>query len=230
MKLLLIEDDAALAEVIKQGLEEAHYQVDTASDGEAGLRAASDTIYAGIVLDVMLPKRDGWSVCAALRQKRNTTPILMLTARDAVSDRIKGLEAGADDYLPKPFDFAELVARIRALLRRDATHKGRVLRVADLELDTIQRTLSRAGVPVPLTPREYDLLHALLSREGQTLTREVILERIWVGESLPNSVDVYVGMLRKKIDGGRPQKLIYTVHGMGYTLRRPNDTNESAGQ
>ena len=184
---------------------------------------ASDTVYSGIILDVMLPRRDGWSVCAALRARRNTTPILMLTARDGVSDRVKGLDAGADDYLPKPFDFTELVARVRALLRRDATQKSRVLRVADLELDTTKRTLARAGTPVPLTPREFDLLHALISREGQILSREMILERVWVDESLPNSVDVYVGMLRRKIDAGRAEKLIHTVHGMGYVLRRPDN-------
>lgn len=225
MKLLVVEDDFALAEVIKQGLEEAHYSVDVAFDGEAGLRLAEYNGYSGIILDVMLPKRDGWSVCASLRARRNSTPILMLTARDAVSDRVKGLEAGADDYLAKPFDFAELLARVRALLRRDAVHKGRVLRVADLELDTKTRTLTQAGQTVALTPREYALLEALMTREGQTLTREIILERVWVDESLPNSVDVYVGMLRRKIDTGRAEKLIHTVHGLGYTLRRPTGSD-----
>ncbi len=230
VKLLVVEDDEALSDVIKQGLEEAHYTVDVARDGELGLRMALDNAYAAIVLDVMLPKRDGWGVCQALRARRDSTPILMLTARDAVSDKIRGLEAGADDYLPKPFDFAELIARVRALVRRDAVHKGRVLRVADLELDTKQRTLTRAGQPVALTPREYDLLEALLTREGQTLTREIIMERVWVDEGLPNSVDVYVGMLRRKIDSGRTEKLIHTVHGLGYTLRRPTSGDTDAAQ
>jgi two-component system copper resistance phosphate regulon response regulator CusR len=148
----------------------------------------------------------------------------MLTARDAVEDRVRGLEMGADDYLPKPFDFGELLARVRALLRRAALHKGRVIQIADLSIDTKQRRVLRSGQEVSLTPREYSLLEALAVREGQTLTREVILEHVWMNEeSLPNTVDVYVGMLRRKIDAGREgdAKLIRTMHGLGYSLRSP---------
>ena len=220
MRLLLIEDELAIASVVKQGLEEAHFAVDVAHDGDAGLALASEQRYGLILLDLMLPGRDGWDVCQALRAQRDTTPILMLTARDAVGDRVRGLETGADDYLPKPFDFTELLARVRALLRRDSVHKARVIRVADLEIDTGLRRVTRGGKEVPLTQREYSLLEALAAHEGQVLTREVIQERVWMDEeSYSNTVDVYVGMLRKKIDAGQDVKLIRTVHGLGYSLR-----------
>jgi two-component system copper resistance phosphate regulon response regulator CusR len=220
VKILLIEDDETIGAAIQQGLEEARYVVDWARDGERGLALASGNLYVLLVLDLMLPGRDGWSICRALRARRDTTPLLMLTARDAVEDRVRGLEMGADDYLSKPFDFAELLARVRALLRRDAIHKGRVIEIADLQIDTKQRRVLRGGQEIPLTAREYSLLEALAAREGQVLTRDVILENVWMNEeSLPNTVDVYVGMLRKKIDAGRDAKLIRTVHGLGYSLR-----------
>ena len=229
MKILLIEDEDTIGAAIQQGLEEAHYTVDWARDGRAGLDAALDELYGLIILDLMLPGRDGWSICQSLRARRDTTPILMLTARDAVGDRVRGLEMGADDYLPKPFDFGELLARVRALLRRDAVHKGRVIQIADLQIDTKQRNVLRAGQEVSLTPREYSLLEALAVREGQVLTRETILDTVWMNEeSLPNNVDVYVGMLRRKIDAGRDAKLIRTVHGLGYSLRDPQ-TSEGEG-
>jgi two-component system copper resistance phosphate regulon response regulator CusR len=222
MRILLIEDEAAIASVIRRGLEEARYAVDLAADGEAGLRMALEQPYALIILDLMLPRRDGWSVCQALRARRETTPILMLTARDAVEDRVRGLEMGADDYLPKPFDFAELLARARALIRRDKVNKGGIIRVADLEIDTAAGSVRRAGQEVPLTRREYTLLEALAANEGRVLTREVIQERVWMDqESYSNTVDVHVGVLRKKIDAGHEIKLIHTVHGLGYTLRNP---------
>ncbi len=222
MKILLIEDERAIAEVIKQGLEEAHYVVEVAYDGATGLNLALVGTYSLLILDVMLPRQDGWSVCQALRARRDTTPILMLTARDAVQDRVRGLEMGADDYLPKPFDFDELLARVRALLRRDRVHKTRVIRIADLEIDTGVRRVTRAGQEVSLTPREYTLLEALAASEGQVLTREAIQERVWMDEeSYSNTVDVYIGMLRKKIDSGHEERLIHTVHGLGYTLRGP---------
>lgn len=230
MKILLIEDEESIGAAVRQGLEEAQYTVDWALDGDKGLDFAVTETYSLIILDIMLPKRDGWSICRALRSRRNTTPILMLTARDAVEDRVRGLDEGADDYLPKPFDFAELLARVRALLRRDAIHKGRVIEVADLQIDTKQRRVLRGGQEVPLTRREYALLEALAAREGQVLTREVILEHVWTNEeSLPNTVDVYVGMLRRKIDAGRDVKLIQTVHGLGYSLRIPRP-GEAAGE
>lgn len=222
MRILLIEDEVPIAEVIAQGLEQAGYTVMTAHDGPAGLQEAEEDRCSLIILDVMLPGFDGWQLCRALREKRNTTPILMLTARDSVEDKVRGLDLGADDYLPKPFDFAELLARVQALLRRDHIHKARMIQVADLEIDTRLRRVIRAGQEIALTPREYTLLEALAAREGQVLTRETILERVWFDEeSLSNTVDVYVGMLRRKLDADHPVKLIQTVHGMGYMLRGP---------
>ena len=223
MRILLIEDEPSIAEVIAQGLEQAGYAVDTAYDGKLGLHMAQQNQYALLLLDVMLPGMDGWTICETLRRQRDTTPILMLTARDAVQDRVRGLDTGADDYLPKPFDFSELLARVAALLRRDQVHKTRLIRVADLEIDTRQRRVTRAGQEIALTPREYSLLEALAGREGQVLTRDVIQERVWMDEdSLSNTVDVYVGLLRRKIDAGHPAKLIQTVHGVGYILRAPH--------
>lgn len=222
MKILVVEDDAGIANMIRQGLEEADYRVDVAPDGAEGLELALENNYGCIVLDLMLPKRDGWSVCEELRSRRDQTPVLMLTARDAVNDRVRGLETGADDYLPKPFDFKELLARIRALLRRDRMHKTRIIRVGDLEIDTAQRRVSRAGVEVGLSHREYELLEALAANESRVLSREAIQERVWMNEeSTSSTVDVYIGMLRKKIDAGHSVKLIQTIYGAGYTLRLP---------
>ena len=224
MRILLIEDEKPIADVIQRGLEEAHYVVDVAYDGTTGLKQAVEGAYALILLDLMLPGRDGWEICQALRSRRMPTPILMLTARDAVSDRVKGLELGADDYLPKPFDFAELIARIRALLRRDSLYKGRVLKVADLEIDTSRYRVTRGGDEISLTWREYTLLEALAANAGRVLTRDAIQTRVWNSdESYSNTVDVYIGLLRKKIDADRPVKLIQTVHGVGYTLKVPED-------
>jgi DNA-binding response OmpR family regulator len=223
MRILLVEDEPAIAGLIKQGLEEAGYTIDWARDGTEGLKRAAEEPYSLILLDIMLPGVDGWGVCERLRARRDTTPILMLTARDAVRDRVRGLEMGADDYLPKPFDFEELLARVRALLRRGVIHRTRTIRIADLEIDTGARRVTRAGRLVALTQREYALLEALAAREGRALTREFILERVWTNEeSYSNTVDVYIGMLRKKIDVGHDVKLIHTVHGVGYTLRGPD--------
>jgi two-component system copper resistance phosphate regulon response regulator CusR len=171
----------------------------------------------------MLPGIDGWEVCRRLRDIRDTTPIMMLTARDSVRDRVHGLEIGADDYLPKPFDFAELIARVHALIRRDRVHRSRVIHIDDLVIDTGTRTVTRMGQQISLTNREYTLLEALASREGQVLTREAIMERVWMDEdSYSNTVDVYIGLLRKKIDSGHDVKLIQTAHGVGYVLRGPS--------
>jgi DNA-binding response OmpR family regulator len=220
MRVLVIEDEPAMAQVIGWGLEQAHFVVDAAGDGETGLRMALEGAYAALVLDLLLPRLDGWRVCEALRSGRNRVPILMLTARGDVEDRVRGLEAGADDYLPKPFDMKELVARVRALVRRDRIHRTRVIRVADLEIDTAARRVTRAGVEIGLSAREYDLLEALASREGQVLTRDVILERIWMDDdSYSNTVDVRIGLLRKKIDAVGSSRLIHTVRGVGYVLR-----------
>lgn len=227
MRILLVEDETSIAEVVKQGLEGAGYSVDIAPDGRAALACVAEKRYSLLVLDVMLPFLDGWGVCAALRGAGNPVPILMLTARDSVGDRVRGLEMGADDYLPKPFDFGELVARVRALLRRDRVHKAAVIQVADLEVDTAKRLARRGGVEISLTPREFALLEALAGHEGQVLTREVIQERVWLDEdSYSNTVDVYVGLLRRKIDAGHAVKLIQTVHGVGYVLRAPAGEKE----
>jgi two-component system copper resistance phosphate regulon response regulator CusR len=165
---------------------------------------------------------DGWQVCQRLRARRYSVPILMLTARDAVDDRVRGLEMGADDYLPKPFAFRELKARVQALLRRDKIHKGRTVRVADLEIDTGVQRVTRAGKEIPLTQREYRLLEALATREGQVLTRDMIQQSVWQDDdSYSNTVDVHIWGLRKKIDVDHEVKLIHTVHGRGYMLREP---------
>ena len=220
MKILLIEDEAGIANMIRRGLTDASYVVETAADGKTGLEMVQSNAYALVILDLMLPKMDGWQVCEELRAHRNRVPVLMLTARDNVEDRVKGLDLGADDYLPKPFDFQELLARVRALIRRDRIHRSRTIRIADLEMDTAQHRVTRAGAEVKLSHREYELLEALASNEGKVLTREAIQERIWMNEEcFSNTVDVYIRMLRKKIDADHVQKLIQTVHGVGYTLR-----------
>jgi two-component system copper resistance phosphate regulon response regulator CusR len=226
MRLLLIEDDPGIAEVVQQGLSEAGFEIDLAADGIAGFRQAIEATYELVILDLMLPGMDGLKICEELRLRRDTTPILMLTARDSVQDRVRGLENGADDYLPKPFDFDELLARVRALLRRDKIHKRRLIRISNLEIDTGNRSVKRNNLPISLSPREYTLLEALAVREGQTLTREIILDRVWLDDdSYSNTVDVYIGTLRKKIDAGHDEKLIHTVHGQGYVLRG-NHTEE----
>lgn len=224
MKLLLIEDDVAIADVVRRGLERSGFQVEVAADGAEGLRLALSEEHSLILLDVMLPIRDGWSICRELRARRRTVPILMLTARDDVDDRVRGLDLGADDYLPKPFAFAELLARVRSLLRRDKIHRARVIRIDDLEIDTDARRVTRGQSEIHLTPREYALLEALASQEGRVLSRSYILERVWDDEeSVSNTVDVHVATLRKKIDAGREDRLIQTVHGAGYALRRRED-------
>lgn len=229
MRILLVEDDDLIADVVKQGLERAQYQVSVAPDGDTGLKMAQEGTFALIILDIMLPGMNGWMVCETLRRTRNRLPILMLTALDNLDERVMGLELGADDYLAKPFDFPELLARVRALLRRDKIHKTRIIEVADLQLDTGLRRVSRLGKEISLTRNEYLLLEALVSHEGVTLTREYIQETVWMNDdSGSNTVAVCIGQLRKKIDEGYRIKLIQTVHGIGYTLRRPESAEDAA--
>lgn len=228
MRILLIEDDEAIIDVIRVGLEEARYIVDSANDGLTGLNMALEQNYSVILLDVMLPGANGWEICQRLRARRDQTPVLMLTARDSPEDRVRGLDLGADDYLPKPFDFPELLARIRALRRRDKMHRTRVIQVGDIEIDTGSRRVFRDRKEVNLTEREYTLLEALASHEGRTLTREFILDRVWNDdESLSNTVDVYIRLLRRKIDSGRVITMIQTIHGVGYTLRTTSGDEET---
>jgi two-component system copper resistance phosphate regulon response regulator CusR len=223
VKILLIEDEPEIAAVIRQGLEAGRYAVEVAEDGATGLELALDGSHALIILDLMLPEIDGWEVCRRLRARKNPVPILMLTARDAVDDRVRGLEIGADDYLPKPFAFRELRARVQALLRRDMLHKGKTVRIADMEIDTSSQRVTRAGQEISLTQREYLLLEALATREGQVLTREMIQQVVWRDDdSYSNTVDVHIRGLRKKIDLDHEVRLIHTVHGRGYMLKGPN--------
>jgi DNA-binding response OmpR family regulator len=220
MRVLVVEDDAGISVMIKRGLEAQRYQVDVARDGQRGLELAKSNEYGIIVLDLMLPKVDGWQICEQLRALRNQTPILMLTARDSIDDRVRGLDAGADDYLPKPFDFQELLARLRALSRRERIHRSRVIQIGDLEIDTAGRRVTRGGQEIRLSHREFELLEALASNEGRVLDRQTIQERVWMNEeTYSNMVDVYIGTLRKKIDAGHTQKLIKTIHGIGYSIQ-----------
>lgn len=220
MKILIVEDDPEIARPIRDGLERMGFFAEISRDGERGLRLARSGSFSVIVLDRMLPGLDGLEVCRQLRAARVNTPILMLTARDALTERVEGLDAGADDYLGKPFELRELVARIRALIRRDQVVKSAVIEVADLEIDTRSHTVRRAGVAISLTVREYSLLVALASNEGNILSRDVIFERVWLNEDCSdNNLSVHVRSLRRKVDDGFEPKLIHTVIGLGYTLR-----------
>ncbi|MBC7808332.1 MAG: response regulator transcription factor [Akkermansiaceae bacterium] len=224
-RLLLIEDENLLGQMLVDGLQAAHYEVEWFQNGADGFKNACENDYAVVLLDLMVPGMDGWTICRRLRDRRDTTPILMLTARDEVEDRVRGLEIGADDYLSKPFAFAELKARIAALLRRERTQRRRVLRIADLSIDTDAREVTRSGKMVALTSREFDLLTALAGREGHAVSKEAILTLWGDTESLPNTVEVHLAALRRKLDGDRPahKKLIHTVYGFGYVLREPTE-------
>jgi two-component system copper resistance phosphate regulon response regulator CusR len=220
MRLLLIEDFAPLARSLALGLREAGYAVDVASDGAAGLAAAETNPYDAVLLDLMLPKVDGFTILARLRERESKAAVLVLTARDQVSDRVAGLDLGADDYLTKPFAFDELLARLRSVIRRRYQTSGNLLRVGDLEVDAAARTVRRAGARIPLSSREYGLLEYLAMRRGQIVTRAEIREHVYdfAAEPASNVVDVYVGYLRKKVDDGHAVKLIHTHRGLGYAL------------
>jgi len=221
MRVLLVEDDRKVANFIRKGLMEEGYAVDVAPDGETGLAMGLDRLHDVIILDVMLPGKSGFQVVRELRQAKVATPALLLTAREAVEDRVQGLDAGGDDYLTKPFAFAELLARVRALLRRGVTAQAPLLRVADLTLDPAKRTLKRGGEPIPLTNREFALLEYFMRNPGRVLTRTLIAEHVWdySFDSSTNVIDVYVNYLRKKIDTGRERRLLHTVRGVGYVLK-----------
>jgi DNA-binding response OmpR family regulator len=220
MKILLIEDEKKIVSFIKNGLHSEGYTVDIAYDGEEGLFRAEDGNFDLIILDIMLPLIDGLTVCKQLRAKGKTMPIIMLTAKDAVEDRIKGLDAGADDYLTKPFSFAELLARIRALSRRNQPKTGKVLKVDDLTLDAEYLNVRRGKKEISLTPTEFKLLNYLMENKGRVLSKTLILENVWGYDFSPESniVDVYIKYLRDKIDKGFKKSLIQTVHGMGYKI------------
>ena len=223
MRLLLIEDDRKAARLLAKGLQEEGFVVDVAPTGEDGEEKAAVNEYDLIVLDWVLPGKDGLAVCRALRAGATSTPILMLTARDSVADRVSGLSTGADDYLTKPFAFAELLARIRALLRRSRVAQPAVLRVADLTLDPATRRVTRGDGPVILTPREYAILEALMRNAGEVVSRTRLTERVWddATEVLDNLLDVHVSHLRNKIDHGASVPLIHTIRGVGYRLGPP---------
>ncbi|MGH9771488.1 MAG: heavy metal response regulator transcription factor [Candidatus Acidiferrales bacterium] len=221
MKILLIEDEPKTAGYLRKGLTEEGFVVDIASDGDEGLHAAVSIGFDLIVLDVMLPGRDGWQVLTEIRRAGQQLPILLLTARDAVPDRVKGFELGADDYLVKPFAFSELLARIRSLLRRAPVRQLEVLQVGDLELDLLRHRTTRGGQRIDLTTKEFQLLSLLAKRAGEILSRTVIAESVWDMnfDSDTNVVDVHVRRLRAKVDDPFERKLIRTVRGAGYVLR-----------
>lgn len=221
MRVLLVEDEPAVAGFVEKGLRESHYAVDRAADGHEGLRLAINGDYDAIVLDLMLPGLDGFEVIRELRERHVSAPILCLTARDAISDRVRGLDLGADDYMPKPFSFAELLARLRALLRRGTSLTGNTIVVGDLVVDLAARSVQRAGRRVDLSAREFALLEYLARNAGQVLTRTMILERVWDmnQDPLTNVIDVHINRLRKKIDAGFGGPLIHTIRSVGYVLR-----------
>jgi DNA-binding response OmpR family regulator len=223
MRVLLVEDYEPLARSVAQGLREAGYAVDRSADGEEGLWYAESNAYDAIVLDVMLPRMDGLTLLRTLREKKNPAAVLILTARDRLADRVSGLDAGADDYLVKPFEFAELLARLRALIRRRYRQGEAVIRIADLEVDTGARVVKRAGASIQLSAREYALLEYLALRRDQVVTRAEIWEHVYDFASDPSSnvVDVYIGYLRRKIDHDHEPKLIQTRRGQGYLLGAP---------
>mgnify|MGYP002336239210 CR=1 FL=1 len=220
MKILIVEDEAKTAAYLRQGLTEHGFTTDLAANGEDGVHLATFGGYDLIILDVMLPGMNGWSVMAELRRESIETPVLFLTARDAVQDRVRGLELGADDYLVKPFAFSELLARVRSVLRRGTARQASTLRLADLEIDLIRHRATRSERLLDLTPKEFSLLALLLRRAGDVVSRTMIAEQVWDinFESESNVVDVHIRRLRQKADDPFDRKLIHTVRGVGYVL------------
>jgi heavy metal response regulator len=221
MRILIVEDEKKVADFIKRGLKEEGYAVDCAYDGEEGFFLAFENDYDLIILDLMLPKMDGLSLCSKLRSEKKNTPIIMLTARDSVQDKVKGLDAGANDYLPKPFAFEELLARIRAVMRAKNTVSSTVLKVGSLTLDMVTHKVTRDLKVIELSSKEYALLEYLMRNQGAVVTRTMISEHVWDinFDTFTNVIDVYINYLRNKIDQGFRVKMIYTVRGRGYTLK-----------
>jgi heavy metal response regulator len=225
VRVLVVEDEAKIASFIKRGLKEEGYAVDTAGDGEEGYFLASTQEYDLVILDLMLPKMDGLSLCRKLREEKRAVPVLILTARSTVKDKVTGLDSGADDYLTKPFAFEELLARCRALLRKGGGKVPTRLQVADLTLDLLSHKVSRRDKEIVLTPKEFALLEYLMRNEGIVVTRTMISEHVWDAhfDTLTNVIDVYVSYLRSKIDAGSDKPLIHTLRGRGYLLKAPED-------
>ena len=221
MRILVVEDDKKTASFIRKALRGEGFAVDVCHNGDDGLHLTETTPYDALVLDIMLPGRDGLSVLRQLRDRRNAVPVLLLSARGAVNERVEGLDAGADDYLPKPFALAELIARVRALGRRSGDARATLLQVADLSLDTVTRVARRGDATIELTAREYRLLEYLMRTPGRICGRMSILEKVWDYDFDPgtNLVDVYVRRLREKVDAGFEPRLIHTVRGVGYVMR-----------
>ena len=221
MRILVVEDDEKIANAIKKGLEQESYAVDAEYDGRDGMDSALGLTYDLIILDRMLPGMDGLEICREMRKEGKKTPVLMLTAKDKITDRVEGLNCGADDYLIKPFAFDELVARVKALLRRPETEIGTVLKVEDLTLNTITKKVERNGREISLTPKEYSLLEYFMRNPGRILTKNQIIQHVWDFDAdiLPNTVEVYVGYLRNKIDAPcKGQALVKTIRGFGYKI------------
>lgn len=220
MRILIIEDERKTTAFLNKGLSESGFVVDTEENGEQGLLLALGKDYDLIILDVMLPGRDGWSILSTLRQSGNRMPVLFLTARDAVQDRVKGLELGADDYLIKPFAFSELLARVRLLLRRAPARQSETLQIADLEIEFARQKATRSGSRLDLTPKEFALLSLLARRTGEVLSRTLIAEQVWDinFDSDTNVIDVAIRRLRSKVDDPFEKKLIHTVRGVGYVF------------
>jgi two-component system, OmpR family, copper resistance phosphate regulon response regulator CusR len=228
VRILVVEDETKLAKALKEGLEADRYEVTVVHTGEEGFYAVHEQAFDVVILDVMLPGRDGLEILGTLRRKGNTTPVLLLTAKDAIEDRVRGLDVGADDYLVKPFAFPELLARIRALLRRGKADIPEKLKLVDLEVDAAERSVVRGGKTLDLTPREFDLLEYLLRHQGRVVSREMLARDIWKEPDrftpLDNVIDVHVARLRRKVDDQFEKKLLQTVRGVGFVLREDDKT------
>src|SRR3990170_4021991 len=225
MRILVVEDERRLANIIKKGLTEEGFAVDAAYDGEEGQYLAESEEYDLILLDIMLPKVDGVTICRELRTKNIRSPVLMLTAKSEVEDKVAGLDSGADDYMTKPFSFLELRSRIHALIRRSKQEPSPTLIMSDLELDSIKHKVERDGKPITLTPKEFSVMELLLRHKDEVVTRTMIIEHVWDYnfEGMSNIVDVFVASLRRKVDKGSKVKLIHTIHGVGYKISEESD-------